>query len=80
MTRSLLIVLALLSPASIEAADAEDCWLRLSYALSGEPCSSKTDVRELGGGSWVACMLHQNEVVAPKRWRTWVHVGLRVEE
>lgn len=69
------MVLALLFPVSIEAADAEDCWIRLGYAMSGEPCSSKTDVKELGGGSWVHCMLYQNKVLAIK-WRTWKPIGL----
>lgn len=69
MMRAGLFVLLML-PAALDAATVRQIREDAEWSLSGAPCSTQTDIDELGGGDPVACFLHQEEELRlrPIKW------------
>lgn len=62
-----LFVAMLLASKTLPAAD-NPMW------YFGAPCSTKTDVEEIGDGDWAQCVLREREALR-LRWRTWIPEG-----
>lgn len=69
--RPLLFILFILFllPSTLDAADATEVWIGWKCQLSGQPCSTKTDVEEQGG-NFAACLMAAHGLeVKVGRWK-----------
>lgn len=67
----IMIFMLLIIPAPAIPETAGDVWARLDMEMSGEICTTSTDIQEYGGGDLAACLINArelNDIKFPPRW------------